>query len=122
MHKVHHKHTHTLWYAAAAAHPIEYILGNVLPATSGVLLLGRSIHVTTAVGWLFSKSVESLDGHSGYQFSWSPFKVMPFTPGTSYHNFHHSYNIGNFCGQFRIWDTVFGTNKDYYREIENKYD
>lgn len=114
IHKVHHKHIDTLWYAASAAHPIEYIFGNVLPATSGVLILGRSIHVTTAVGWLFSKSVESLDGHSGYQLSWSPFKVMPFTPGFGYHNFHHSRNIGNYCGQFHLWDTLMGTNKAYH--------
>jgi len=118
VHKLHHRHTYTLWYSASATHPAEFIFGNALPSTSGVLLLGRHIHVTAAIGWLFSRSLQNLQGHSGYQFSWNPFKVLPFTPGIAYHNFHHSFNIGNYCGYFQFWDTLCGTNEAYKQHVK----
>jgi sterol desaturase/sphingolipid hydroxylase (fatty acid hydroxylase superfamily) len=31
-----------------------------------------------------------------------------------YHNFHHSHNVGGFGSFFTLWDTVFGTNKDFF--------
>jgi len=44
--------------------------------------------------------------------------LIPFATSSSYHNFHHSYNIGNYSSFFSMWDTLFGTNKTYYQYYE----
>jgi sterol desaturase/sphingolipid hydroxylase (fatty acid hydroxylase superfamily) len=33
------------------------------------------------------------------------------------HDFHHSHNISNYGGMFWFWDTVFGTNRAYYKFV-----
>lgn len=35
-----------------------------------------------------------------------------------YHNFHHLKNIGNFGSMFIMWDSIFGTNSYYYKEMD----
>lgn len=35
----------------------------------------------------------------------------------SYHEFHHSKNIGNYSGMLTLWDTVFGFNEEYYQHL-----
>jgi sterol desaturase/sphingolipid hydroxylase (fatty acid hydroxylase superfamily) len=60
VHKIHHLHKDTVWYATATTHPVEFILGNALPALTGVMILGPRMHVTTAIGWLFSNILKSI--------------------------------------------------------------
>ena len=36
----------------------------------------------------------------------------------SYHNYHHTHNIGNCSTFFSIWDTIFGTNQSYYNYLK----
>lgn len=118
IHKIHHKHISTLFYAYAAAHPLEYIFGNVLPTVVGVLILGKNIHVTTVIGWYIARSFETLEGHCGYDFSWSPFRWVPFSAGYGYHVFHHSVNVGNYSSFFHIWDTILGSNSAYTKHVK----
>ena len=59
--------------------------------------------------------METIDGHCGYEFSWSPYRLLPFSGSSEYHNFHHSHNVGNYGSFFSYWDTFFGTNGDYFR-------
>ena len=76
----------------------------------------------TAVTWYAIRYIESTEGHSGYEFSWSPFRLIPFSSGGRYHDFHHAVNVGNYASFFSIWDSVFGTNKVFYetqRQLEN---
>ena len=40
IHKIHHEHNTTVTIAAEYAHPIEFILGNMLPTAVGPLILG----------------------------------------------------------------------------------
>ena len=35
----------------------------------------------------------------------------------SYHDYHHSTNVGNYSGFFSFWDTICGTNQHYYKAI-----
>jgi len=114
IHKIHHAHISTIGIAAEYAHPIEFVFGNLLPATSGGLILGKHMHFYTFLLWSVLRSGETLDGHSGYEFSWSPYRLLPFSTSASYHEFHHSYNVGNYSSFFSLWDTVFGTNKVFY--------
>jgi sterol desaturase/sphingolipid hydroxylase (fatty acid hydroxylase superfamily) len=76
------------------------------------------MHVLTAMCWYGLRTAESLDGHCGYDFSWSPYRFVPFSGGSAYHDFHHSSNVGNYSSWFCIMDTVFGTNKDFYDQIK----
>jgi len=37
-------------------------------------------------------------------------RVLPFVMGPTYHDHHHSNNVGNFGGSCYFWDFVFDTN------------
>ena len=113
VHKLHHKHIDSVYYAQMTAHPLEFVFGNVLPTVVGPLLLGKRMHLLAVITWFFARNVESAEGHSGYEFPWSPFRWLPFTPGHGYHSFHHSANVGNYSSFFHIWDTIFESNKAY---------
>jgi sterol desaturase/sphingolipid hydroxylase (fatty acid hydroxylase superfamily) len=102
------------------AHPVEYMLGNCCPAGLGPKLLDYRCHVVTYCLWMALRVIETVDGHSGYDFPWSPFRILPFSAGAAYHDYHHYENIGNYCSFFNIWDTVFGTNTKYYADMAKK--
>ena len=115
IHKIHHEHKATFSLASLHAHPFEYIFGNVLPTMIGPMILGHRMHRAAVCGWLFVRVLESLDGHCGYDFPWSPFRLLPFQPEGNYHDFHHETNVGNY-GTFFTWcDTIFGTNSAFYK-------
>jgi len=76
--------------ASAYAHILEYLFGNVLPFLVGPILLGKNMHLITMATWLIIRSGETVDGHSGYEFPWSPYRLLPFSASSECHNFHHS--------------------------------
>lgn len=110
----------TISIAAQYAHPIELVFGNFVPAAMGILLLGTRMHMTTAFTWYIIRYAESAEGHCGYDFSWSPFRLIPFSSDYAYHSYHHSHNIGNYSSFFTTWDTVWGSNKVYYEYLEQE--
>lgn len=114
IHKIHHEHRVTIGMAAAHDHPLEFIFGNILPIISGPLILQDRLHFLACFTWYMLRTVESVEGHSGYDFSWSPFRMLPFGSDFGYHAYHHSHNVGNYSSFFTIWDTVFKTNAVYY--------
>ena len=118
MHKLHHTHIYTVTIAADYTHPIEFIVGNTLPVISGPLILGNKMHLYTFLIWQAIRHAETTDGHSGYEFSWSPYRLLPFSASSTYHSFHHSHNVGNYSSFFSFWDTIFGSNKAYYEYYE----
>ena len=78
------------------------------------MILQKHIHLYTVFVWNFIRISESIDMHSGYDFSWSPYRLVPFQGSAEYHDFHHTHNIGNYSTYFPLWDTVFGENKLFY--------
>jgi len=120
IHKMHHTYNTTVGIAAEYAHPVEFVLGNMLPTAVGPLILGPNIHVLTIFAWYTVRFGETLDGHCGYEFSWSPYRLIPFSGSAEYHDFHHSVNIGNYGSFFCIWDTVFGTNQAYQSHLKER--
>jgi len=78
------------------------------------VVLGKNCHIVTIGLWTIVRICEATDGHSGYEFSWSPYRLLPMSGSASYHDYHHTHNVGNYSSIFSIWDTVFGTDKDYY--------
>ena len=115
LHKVHHNYTHPIQLATQHAHPLDYLMSFVIPAAAGPLLLGHSGHISTSQVWQIIRLAESQYAHCGYEFSWSPFNLIPFQNETAFHDWHHSSNDGNFATFFSIWDYVFGTNSSYLK-------
>ena len=118
VHKVHHTHKVTISIAAEYAHPLEFVLSNMIPFATGPLILQNYTHFYTLMVWFVVRMMESIDGHCGYEFSWSPYRLIPFSTSASYHDFHHSHNIGNYSSFFQLWDSVNSTNKVYFQHCE----
>ena len=117
IHKKHHEHYNTFHLTNIYAHWIEFSFGNVLPMLLGMILLKGNLHVVTLNIFIILRIVESTEGHSGYDFPWSCFKIFSFSTDSAYHNYHHLKNNGNYADIFTFWDTIFGTNKDYYQVL-----
>ena len=64
--------------------------------------------------WVNFRVFDAHEGHSGYEFTWSPLRLLPFSSSSEFHNFHHSNYEGNYASFFNFWDTLFNTNKEYY--------
>mmetsp|Transcript_18838 Transcript_18838/g.18815 ORF Transcript_18838/g.18815 Transcript_18838/m.18815 type:complete len:318 (+) Transcript_18838:31-984(+) len=119
IHKKHHEYINTIGIASEYAHPLEFAFGNLLPAAIGPLLLGNC-HIYTIYMWNVIRLLETTDGHSGYDFSWSAFRLLPLSGSANYHNFHHSHNVGNYSSFFTYWDTICKTNTHYWRYLSAK--
>jgi len=98
IHKIHHKWTAPISFAAVYAHPLEVLFGNALPLLVGPLLC-RS-HISTATVWLFAYQVHTTCTHSGF---W-------FCDDNGMHDEHHAKFNVNF-GVHGIMDHLYGTFK-----------
>jgi len=78
VHKVHHQHVDSIGLASEYAHPIEFMFGNLTAISLGPFILQKHIHLYTVMLWYFIRISETIDVHSGYDFSWSPFRLIPF--------------------------------------------
>ena len=87
----------------------------MIPYQLGIGMLGFRMHLVTTYVWAFYRLGETADAHSGYEFPWSPFRLLPFSAPASYHNFHHSHNLGNYASFYALWDSLFATNHAYYK-------
>ena len=120
IHKMHHTFNQTVSIAAEYTHPIEFALGNMIPTAVGPAILGPNMHLVTVFAWYFVRVGETLDGHCGYDFSFSPYRLIPLSGSAEYHDFHHSRNVGNYSSFFSIWDSVWGTNAAYHEHLESR--
>jgi sterol desaturase/sphingolipid hydroxylase (fatty acid hydroxylase superfamily) len=120
IHKMHHSFNQTVSIAAEYTHPIEFALGNLIPTAVGPAILGPHMHIVTVFAWYLVRVGETLDGHCGYDFSFSPYRLIPLSGSAEYHDFHHSRNVGNYGSFFSIWDSVWGTNKVFYEHLESR--
>ncbi len=87
-------------------HPIDYIIGILIPSAIPFIILGNKTHCFMFFSWQIWKIFISTEGHSGYEFPWSPTRIFFFVSGPSFHDFHHSKNVGNFCGVIYLWDFI----------------
>lgn len=113
IHIKHHEANVTFGWIATCAHPIEFLFGNLLPSVLGMTILGNRSHIITKYLWNYMKIIDTTDVHCGYEFPWSPFRLLPMSASAKYHSFHHLHNTGNFSGFFTFWDSLFGTNQRY---------
>jgi sterol desaturase/sphingolipid hydroxylase (fatty acid hydroxylase superfamily) len=56
----------------------------------------------------------STEAHCGFNIPWSPTKVLLFGCDSSYHDYHHSKNIGNYCDNIYLWDYFNGSSGSYF--------
>ena len=85
-----------------------------MPSFAGLWILGSHAHIHTVVVWGILRLIETLEGHSGYDFPWSMFRLIPFGAGPTYHYWHHTKNAGNYSSFMTLWDTVLDSNKDFF--------
>lgn len=95
-------------YSHAYLHPIEFAVG-VFAFMSNLLILKSRMHLLTVAVWASYRTYETIGDHSGYEFSWSMFKLFPFGLDSHQHHLHHFKNDGNFGTFTCIWDWLFGT-------------
>ena len=117
VHKIHHRYSQTIGIASDYEHPIAYLMNSVIASTAYMFVLGKSLHLATVFVWLIVRTLEAMDGHCGYEFPWSPFRLIPFSNSAQYHDFHHSHNVGNYTSLFCFWDTIFGDNQAFYEHL-----
>mmetsp|Transcript_7693 Transcript_7693/g.15563 ORF Transcript_7693/g.15563 Transcript_7693/m.15563 type:complete len:259 (+) Transcript_7693:158-934(+) len=110
VHSVHHLHSAPFGIAAEYAHPAEtLILGSATVA--GPLLLQP--HLFTLVWYLFTRTFQTVECHSGYDFPWSVNRWLPLYGGADFHDHHHRHYSGNYASTF-IWnDLLYGTDGAY---------
>ena len=91
------------------------------------MILQTRTHLVTTLLYGMYRGFRGTDEHSGYNFPWSPFYLIPFSgklyfklAPASYHNYHHSHSKGNYSNLFTLWDTIFGTNKSYHKYLEKE--
>lgn len=109
--------------SAVHTHPIEFILGNMIPMLSSLIILKSKMHFITLNAWVLMRVIETKDAHCGFEFPFSMFKAIPMNVGAAFHNFHHLKNTGNYATFTRIWDGMFGTDAAYRKQVlenENK--
>ena len=93
---------------------------NFIPFLTAPLYLGKNMHIYTLLHWGMFIVLDIHDGHSGYEFPWSLGGNLPFACAATYHDYHHSDNIGNYGGYFTFWDSVFDDNKAYYGTLKTE--
>lgn len=123
IHKQHHAFNHTVSIAAEYAHPIEFIFGNIIPFGTGPILLGA--HCTTMYTWLLFRMGESVSSHSGYDFPWTPWSIIPFGADAMKHDVHHSIGAtggtaGNYATFYVWWDRLLGTDIPHRVDVVQK--
>ena len=120
IHKIHHEYNNPISISAEYAHPLEFFIANILPTAMGAKVLGSRVHLATYMLWGTLRIFETIDGHCGYEFSWSPYRLFPLSGSANYHNYHHTHNVGNYGSFFMIWDVLMGTNKSYFNYLSKK--
>jgi len=78
IHKLHHEFTVNSSIAAINTHPVEFVLGNLAPLFVGPVLLGKNLHMVSWWGFVQYSLFETIEDHSGYEFPWNPFYLLPF--------------------------------------------
>ncbi|KAL4809841.1 hypothetical protein BDV18DRAFT_49796 [Aspergillus unguis] len=100
IHKKHHEFSTPIALAALYAHPIEYIMSNIIPVALPPFLVGG--HILTFWFMLAGALFQALISHSGY--------YLPPVVGWTMivHDLHHEFSGGNY-GIMGVCDFLYGT-------------
>lgn len=117
IHKLHHEFYDTISLSSEYAHPVEFVMGNLIPLGLGVTLLFGKAHLLSFLVFIALRLTETVESHGGYDFPWAITRFLPFGVSSKYHNHHHLKNIGNYGSFFIWWDSIYGTNSFYYNDL-----
>uniref|UniRef100_A0A8C4HGX0 Fatty acid hydroxylase domain-containing protein n=1 Tax=Dicentrarchus labrax TaxID=13489 RepID=A0A8C4HGX0_DICLA len=73
-------------------------------------------HPLTEMLFYVTNMYLSVEAHSGYEFPWSPHRLVPFGlyGGARHHDLHHLKFRVNYAPYFTHWDRLFGTLKKHF--------
>ena len=115
VHSVHHRVKHPSAMDNSYFHWAEYLIlvttGQIAP-----LLMGAHVYVIWA--WLFIRIWQSVGGHSGYSFPWTPLRLIPLFEGGDYHYYHHTDQRGNMSGILPYLDRIWGRTSPTYTKYK----
>jgi len=107
IHKTHHEFTAPFALAAVHAHPIELIVADLLPFTSGFVIFRP--HLFFVWMWIVGACLGTQTHHSGYRLPW----IASFDEQPDFHDFHHQ--RFNCCyGNIGWLDALHGTSRPYF--------
>lgn len=108
IHKLHHRFKAPMAFASTYAHPIEYMVGNLLGVILGPIL--TKCHPLTSYVWIANAIVSTGGSHSGFSFM-----------GASFHDAHHQYFDYNY-GVGGAIDYCIGTlfeGSDLWKKVQH---
>lgn len=107
-HKRHHTFRYVNVLSGGYGDALDGLVTSHLP---GLLpLLFYKMHPWTYIMYLNIHFLHTYVDHSGYQFPWCPFNLIPGSNHAYRHHLHHSVNTGNYGVYFTFWDTLMGTS------------
>jgi len=113
IHRYHHEFTSPIALSTAYAHPVEFLLSNMLPVCIGPILCGS--HVTTWLLWTTYGTCSTTFGHMGYQ--------LPFLGKRQGHDWHHRLtHLGMYDIGVGIMDPLFGTDAHFNEAWQSRVD
>jgi sterol desaturase/sphingolipid hydroxylase (fatty acid hydroxylase superfamily) len=83
IHKQHHEFKAPFALAALYAHPIEFMVADLVPFTAGFLVFRP--HIFFVFMWVVGACLGTQTHHSGYRLPW----IAGFDEQPDYHDFHH---------------------------------
>ena len=101
IHKQHHEFKAPIALASEYAHPLEFVLSNIIPGAVGPLL--TKAHPISTWVWLCGSIVMTNTHHSGFMWPW-----YPANSWTSAHDYHH-YLFEDQMGVVGFMDWLCGT-------------
>lgn len=108
IHKEHHLYTAT--FSLMTEHTgVWEMLSLSFFSTVNPALLG--CHPLTEMLFYITNIYLSVEAHSGYEFPWSPHRLVPFGlyGGAQHHSLHHLKFKVNYAPYFTHWDILLGT-------------
>jgi sterol desaturase/sphingolipid hydroxylase (fatty acid hydroxylase superfamily) len=107
IHKQHHEWTSPLAWCCIYAHPVEYVVSNLLPIMVGPLLLG--MHPLAALLWYAVAFQSTMNSHSGLH--------LPGALSPEEHDWHHL-KFNELFGVIGLLDWLHGTDERWRKSAQ----
>jgi len=112
IHSFHHQLRYTVSVGCEYAHPLEFIMGNIVPVILGPVLCQS--HLLIYLSWITLKMFETIYVHSGFDFGLTRLEFL-----TKEHAYHHSHYQDNYGTWYGVCDATFKTNQ-HFLEYQKK--